>query len=132
MNIIIKKPADKIGYGFIESQYLPKGKDEYYLRRTQYTASKKHKKLSKEQIETLIRNHNRSDDWNRVEVTAGFNADLVRNCNFHGWVRIGDLSPMYHEFHNFKMFFNQKRDKNLLKTLKMLHLPKDLRNFLII
>ena len=32
MNIIIKHPVNELGYNFIEPQYLPAGKDEYYLR----------------------------------------------------------------------------------------------------
>ncbi len=34
-NIIRKTSIDKLGYNFIKSGYLPKGKDEYYLRNMQ-------------------------------------------------------------------------------------------------
>ena len=35
MNNITKLPLDSLGYNFIKKQYLPKGKDEYYLRNLQ-------------------------------------------------------------------------------------------------
>jgi hypothetical protein len=35
MNEINRKPLNSLGYDFIPSAYLPKGKDEYYLRNKQ-------------------------------------------------------------------------------------------------
>ena len=35
MNKIAKHPLKRLGYGFIDPQFLPEGKDEYYLRKTQ-------------------------------------------------------------------------------------------------
>ncbi len=32
-------PADRIGKDFIPAEFLPKGKDEYYLRNTQFDKS---------------------------------------------------------------------------------------------
>ncbi len=64
---------------------------------------KKFKSLSKSQIEILIQNRNQADNWNNIKVSAGFNPALVKNCQFFGLVRIGDLSPVFREYHHFKM-----------------------------
>ncbi len=103
MNIIHKRPISEIGYNFIESQYLPKGKNEYHLRDIQNKNIGKFRKLTPEEKETLINNNNTSDNWDHIHVSSNFNPKLVKNSNFFGLVRIGDLSPVYHEFHNFKM-----------------------------
>ena len=103
MNIIPKRPIAEIGYNFIESQYLPKGKNEYHLRDIQNKNRGKFRKLTPEEKATLINNNNTSDNWDHIHVSSNFNPQLVKNSNFFGLVRIGDLSPVYHEFHNFIM-----------------------------
>jgi hypothetical protein len=103
MNIFNKSPLNRFGYDFIEAKYLPKGENEYYLRKQQSSSFTKYKKLTAAQINILIANNNHSDNWNMIEVSAGFNPTLVKNSSFFGWVRIGDLEPVSHEFHNFKM-----------------------------
>ena len=35
MNKIAKHPLKRLGYDFVDSQFLPAGKDEYYLRNEQ-------------------------------------------------------------------------------------------------
>jgi len=35
MNEIIKSRVEELGYNFIPKKYLPKGKDEYWLRNKQ-------------------------------------------------------------------------------------------------
>ncbi len=103
MNIIHKRPIAEIGYHFIESQYLPKGKNEYHLRDTQNKNRGKFRKLTPEEKTALINNNNTSDNWENIHVSENFNPKLVKNSNFFGLIRIGNLSPVYHEFHNFKM-----------------------------
>jgi len=103
MNIIHKRPIAEIGYNFIESQYLPQGKNEYHLRDIQNQNRGEFRKLTPEEKATLINNNNTSDNWDHIHVSSNFNPHLVKNSNFFGLVRIGDLSPVYHEFHNFKM-----------------------------
>ncbi len=103
MNIIQTHPVKELGYNFIDKKYLPKGKDEYYLRNAQNPKGIKYRALSILEIDILVHNRNESDNWGRVFVTAGFNASLVRNCKFFGLVRIGSLQPVYREFHNFRM-----------------------------
>ena len=91
MNIIQKHPVNNLGYNFVEKKYLPKGKDEYHLRNIQNQNGIKYRKLTAQEIESLIRNRNTSDDWNKILVSKNFNPELVRNCKFHGLVRIGKL-----------------------------------------
>jgi Domain of unknown function (DUF4954)/Domain of unknown function (DUF6819) len=102
VNRIKKNPLDKLGYGFIEPQYLPKGKDEYYLR-NQQNVNREYRQLTAHEIETLVRNNNTSDNWNNFLVEDAFDADLVKNCQFHGLIRIGKLEPYYLEFHNLRL-----------------------------
>jgi hypothetical protein len=103
MNIIKKHPVKDIGYHFIDKKYIPKGKDEYYLRNKQNRNSTVYHSLTPEQIDLLIQNRNSSDNWNNILVSDKFDARLVKNCKFFGLVRIGRLRPFYHEFHNVRM-----------------------------
>ncbi len=102
MNIIKKHPVNELGYNFIEPQYLPEAKDEYYLRFEQNPGNN-YRKLSSTEIEVLVRNNNTSDDWNKILVSKYFRPELVKNCEFHGLIRIGKLEPYYLEFHNLRM-----------------------------
>ncbi|HLX92321.1 MAG TPA: DUF4954 family protein, partial [Puia sp.] len=83
-------------------QYLPKGKDEYYLRNEQNKNGIAYRHLTAGEIETLVRNRNTSDEWNLVLVSNAFTADLVMDCKFFGLVRIGKLEPLYLEFNNLR------------------------------
>lgn len=103
MNIINSRPIDSLGYQFIPDQYLPKGKNEYYLRDQQNKSGIVYKPLSTSQIDTLVHNRNTSDNWNNILVADNFNANLIRNCKFYGLVRIGALEAVYKEFHDYKM-----------------------------
>ncbi|MEP7237769.1 MAG: DUF4954 family protein [Ferruginibacter sp.] len=103
MNIIKKHPVNNLGYNFVDAQYIPKGKDEYHLRNLHNKNGIDYRKLSAQDIEALIRNRNTSDDWDKIFVSKQFNPELVRNCKFHGLVRIGKLEPFYLEFHNLRM-----------------------------
>src|SRR5262245_21134501 len=102
MNQIKRSPINTLGYQFIPDQYLPKGKDEYYLRNQQNKSSIKYRQLTAYEIESLVRNRNMSDDWNKILVSDAFNAELVQDCKFFGLVRIGKLEPYYLEFHNLR------------------------------
>ncbi len=103
MNIINKHPVDQLGYNFIDTAYLPAGKDEYYLRNQQNKSGISYRRLTALEIEVLVRNRNTSDNWNHILVSKQFSAELVKNCKFFGLVRIGKLEPLFLEFHNFKM-----------------------------
>jgi hypothetical protein len=102
MNDIKKSPINSLGYQFIDSRYLPKGKDEYYLRNVQHRSNVSYRQLTAYEIEMLVRNRNTSANWNDILVSDSFTAELVQNCKFFGLVRIGKLEPYYLEFHNLR------------------------------
>jgi NDP-sugar pyrophosphorylase family protein len=102
MNQIIKTPLRKLGYDFIPAEFLPEGKDEYYLRNEQHKPAHAYRHLKLDEVEELKKNGNTSDDWNFVEVTDQFMPELIQQCKFFGLVRIGVLEPYYLEFHNLR------------------------------
>ena len=103
MNNITKLPINALGYDFIKKEYLPKGKDEYYLRNLQNRNGTKYRQLSAFEIEVLVRNRNTSDNWNNILVSDHFNPELVKNCKFYGLVRIGKLEPFFLSFSDLKV-----------------------------
>ncbi len=103
MNEITKRPLNTIGYNFVPDQYLPEGKDEYHLRNLQNRNGIQYRSLTAYEIEVLVRNNNTSSDWNRIQVSDAFNPELVKNCKFFGWVRIGKLEPFSIEYHNISL-----------------------------
>ncbi|MCW3113838.1 MAG: hypothetical protein JWR18_2234 [Segetibacter sp.] len=102
-NDIRKKSITSLGYGFVAPQYLPKGKDEYYLRNIQNVNGISYRQLSAYEIEVLVRNRNTSENWNKLLVSDAFNPELVKNCKFFGLVRIGKLEPFVLEFSDLKV-----------------------------
>ncbi len=102
MNVIKKSPVHTLGYNFVATRFLPKGKDEYYLRNQQNKIGSSYRQLTAYEIEVLVRNRNTSDNWNNLLVSEAFTPELVQNCKFFGLVRIGRLEPYYLEFHNLR------------------------------
>jgi hypothetical protein len=103
MNIIKKNPIAALGYDFVARQYIPKGKNEYYLRNLQNRSGIKYRKLTAHETEVLVRNGNSSDNWDKVQVSNAFKPELVKHCQFYGLVRIGKLEPLFLEFNNLRM-----------------------------
>ncbi len=97
MNTITKKSVKEYGYNFIPADYLPQGKDEYYLRFTQNTRND-YKKVTAKQIAVLESNGNISGNWNDVWIAPGSDITLIRKCRFYGLVRIGKLEPLIVSF----------------------------------
>jgi hypothetical protein len=102
-NIIRKTPLSLLGYEFIKEAYVPKGKNEYYLRDIQIRNGIHYRRLTAFEIESLVRNGNTSDDWNNILVSDSFNPMLVKNCKFYGLVRIGKLEPFCLGFSDLKV-----------------------------
>lgn len=100
--MITKKPLDSLGYSFIDSQYLPKGASQNYLRDLNI-CEKDYRNLTASEIEELVKNRNTSDNWNNIFVAEKFNPKLVRDCQFFGLVRIGALEEVYLEYHDLKL-----------------------------
>lgn len=103
MNIIRRRSVDELGFGFIDPQYLPKGKDEYYLRNRQHRRLEGYRPLTKQEIRTLEKNDNSADDWMNIRVMDPFDVRLIKRCSFFGMIRIGRLEPFYHEFNNLRL-----------------------------
>ncbi|RYF91638.1 MAG: DUF4954 family protein, partial [Chitinophagaceae bacterium] len=102
MNNIRKTKLGGLGYDFITAEYIPAGKDEYYLRYEQNPADH-YRALTEQEIKLLMTNGNSSDNWNNVLVTDGFDCNLVQQCKFFGLIRIGKLEPFYLEFHDIRL-----------------------------
>ncbi|MDP4213419.1 MAG: DUF4954 family protein [Bacteroidota bacterium] len=102
MNEISKTPLRKLGYNFIPPEYLPQGKDEYYLRMEQNHSGIQYRHLKTDEVSLLNKNGNSSDNWANVMVSDIFLPELVHNCSFFGLVRIGRLEPYFLEFHNLR------------------------------
>jgi hypothetical protein len=97
-------PPNSIGKNFIPAQYIPKGKNEYYLRNTQAPRpGRKWYGLAVHEIEALVKNGNICDNWDLVKVTDRFDASLIRNTEFHGLVRIGVLEKAVLRHHDLQV-----------------------------
>ena len=103
MNKISKHPIARLGYDFVDPEFLPPGQDEYYLRDRQKRHDYEFRELAANEIEVLIKNQNTADDWAAIFVTDRFNPNLVQGCQFHGVVRIGALENYYLEFHDLRL-----------------------------
>lgn len=103
MNQIKTHAVKDLGYNFINAEYIPAGKDEYYLRNIQNGGKADYRMLTAQELDTLIHNRNTSDNWNNLLVSGNFDATLVKNCKFYGLVRLGSLQPFYREFHNLRV-----------------------------
>lgn len=103
MSDIKKKPISSLGYNFVAKEFIPKGKDEYYLRNIQNRSGIEYRKLLGSEIFTLEKNNNTSDDWSKVLVADPFNSNLIKNCNFFGLIRIGKLENVFLEYHDIRL-----------------------------
>jgi NDP-sugar pyrophosphorylase family protein len=93
-----------IGRNFISKEFIPEGKDEYYQRNNQSIWPKeKWRHLRSDEIESLVKNLNNSDNWDNILVTDQFNPRQIRNTDFYGLVRIGSVRNVVLEHHDLKM-----------------------------
>lgn len=97
-NDIRKSSLDSLGKNFIPQEFLPKGKDEYYLRMKQNKQGFTYRGLRTREIDILIANENTCPNWGDFLVTDGFDPKLVQHCKFYGLIRIGKLSPACLQF----------------------------------
>jgi len=103
MSEIKKKPISSLGYNFIAKEFIPKGKDEYYLRNIQNRSGIAYRQLSKAEIKALQQNNNTADNWSKLLVADPFNHNLIKNCNFFGLNRIGKLENVFLEYHDIRL-----------------------------
>ena len=93
-------PYDRYGYDFIPAEFLPDGRDEYWLRDSQQSG-RAWRNLSPDEIAILKQNLNHCSDWNNIFVCDPFDPSLIRNSGFYGLVRLGTLQKTVLKFHDF-------------------------------
>ena len=103
MVVEYRNSNEHYGYNFIPSEYIPCGKDEYYLRNEQVEV-KNWIPLTEKQIEQLEKNGNICENWNDVFVTEVFNPNAIRNSGFYGLVRLGNIASGHLQYHDFTAF----------------------------
>jgi len=100
--------AERYGYDFVPPEFLPPGKDEYWLRNSPCSgapdgaaAGKAWRPLTAAETEALERNGNFCRDWSGFLVSDPFDPSLVRNSSFHGLVRLGAMRGALLRHHDF-------------------------------
>ncbi|MHC4075514.1 MAG: DUF4954 family protein [Planctomycetota bacterium] len=96
--------AGNLGRNFIPKEYIPEGKDEYYIRNSQLTQPlEKWRHLRAHEVEQLVKNGNASDNWDDIRVTDEFDPGQIKNTEFFGLVRIGNVRDVILEHHDLRM-----------------------------
>lgn len=104
MSTVSILPAGSIGKNFIPLEFIPEGKDEYYIRNEQTLwPLDRWRKLRADEISQLVNNNNTADSWDNILVTNEFDTHLVFNNTFFGLVRIGKLRDVILEQHDLKL-----------------------------
>ncbi len=96
-------PSDRSGSDFIPPEYLPAGKDEYYLRNEQLGKSIAWRHLRADEIETLVKNNNTCSNWDLLLVGDPFDPRQIKNSEFAGLVRIAKLQNVMLEYHELEV-----------------------------
>jgi NDP-sugar pyrophosphorylase family protein len=104
MDKVLIVPQENIGKNFVPPEYLPKGKDEYYLRNRQSVPPKSGwRNLRSDEVEKLVKNDNTSDNWDEILVTDQFEPNQIKNTRFFGLVRIGTLRNVMLQHHDLRV-----------------------------
>ncbi|GHV27489.1 DUF4954 domain-containing protein [Spirochaetia bacterium] len=104
MTEISAKPSERYGYDFIPPEYLPEGKDEYWLRNEQNEKPEKTwRKLKVQEIEILVKNDNFCSNWDNFLVSDPFDPALIRNSNFYGLIRLGAMQDLLLQHHDYRI-----------------------------
>lgn len=102
-NVQILLP-ERIGKNFIPSEYLPEGRNEYYLRDMQTCRPEMGwRHLRADEVERLVKNDNTADNWDEILVTDQFEPEQVKNSQFFGLVRIGATRNVILQHHDLKV-----------------------------
>lgn len=104
MDTIHVLSPDSLGYGFIDSRWLPEGQDEYYLRDAQSAHRKTSwRRLHAKEIEILVRNGNTAGTWDDIRVADPFDPRQILHNSFYGLVRIGSVDNSILEHHDLRL-----------------------------
>ncbi len=97
-------PKDELGFGFIPPEYLPAGKDEFWIRNEQNPKPEGYwRHLTAKEIEILVKNLNISDNWDHILVTDRFDPYRITHTEFYGLVRIGAMEDSVLRHHDLKL-----------------------------
>ena len=97
-------PSDGVGSGFISPEYLPQGRDEYYLRNEQFGRSEQPwRHLRAHEVELLVKNGNYCENWDNISVTDKFDPGQIRNNELFGFIRIGRCKEATLEHHDLRL-----------------------------
>jgi hypothetical protein len=94
---------DILGRDFIPAEFLPGGKDEYYLRDSQLATKATWRHLRAFEIEELVKNANTCSNWDELLVTDLFDPSRIKNSEFFGLVRIGRLQNIVLQHHDLQV-----------------------------
>jgi hypothetical protein len=104
MNDINVVSPESYGMNFIPKEFLPPGKDEFYLRNEQLGKSPNYyRQLRADEIEDLVKNDNTCRNWDDLLVVDPFSPHLIFNSHFAGLVRIGKLEDKILEHHELQV-----------------------------
>jgi hypothetical protein len=104
MDKVLIIPPDNIGRNFVPAEYLPKDKDEYFLRNTQTSHPKSEwRHLQSHEVEKLVKNDNTASNWDEILVTDQFDTNQIKNTRFFGLVRIGCLRNVILQHHDLRV-----------------------------
>jgi hypothetical protein len=102
MQTVFVLPPDDYSRGFIPPQYLPPGRDEYWLRNRQ-CAPRPWRKLRDGERAALLANRNHCADWDSLLVCDPFDPALISDSRFYGLVRLGELRNVLLAHHDFRI-----------------------------
>jgi NDP-sugar pyrophosphorylase family protein len=106
-NDILMSRDPQLGTGFVPSQYLGPGENEYRIRDAQLKAGgvdpRTFRKLRPFELETLVLNQNTCSDWSTFLVSEPFTPELLHGNAFAGLVRIGPLERVSLEHHDLQL-----------------------------
>jgi hypothetical protein len=104
MDKVLILPPESMGKNFIPPQYIPKGKDEYYIRDNQKRPPKSGwRHLRSDEVERLVKNDNTSNNWDEILVTDQFETSQIKNTRFFGLVRIGTIRKVVLQHHDLRV-----------------------------
>ena len=96
--------ATGLGGEFIPKEYLPDGKDQWYLRNEQFAkSSEPWRHLKAHEVEMLVKNGNYCENWDNIFVTDEFDTTQIRNNELFGFIRIGRLTEAVLEHHDLQL-----------------------------
>jgi NDP-sugar pyrophosphorylase family protein len=102
MKEVFVLPPDDYGRSFIPPQYLPPGRDEYWLRNRQ-SEPRPWRKLRAGEKAALLKNNNYCADWDAFLVCDPFDPALISNSHFYGLVRLGELRNVLLAHHDLRI-----------------------------